>query len=113
MTWVDLKKIPIEKTFKPFDVVQLPCGSVSMVSEVSINQCQPDVEDQIKYSLIPLVGPNTVTAWFQHHELKYCCNIMLVLAQQMCHPHGQNRSHVKTILNIDDTRPTLKESRNV
>jgi len=107
MTWVNIEEIPITKTFKPFDIVQLSCGSVGMVSEVNINQCQPDVKQQIKYSLIPLAGPNTTVAWFYHSDLKYCCNIMLKIAQKMCHAHGQNQEFVQTILNIKDTRPTL------
>ncbi len=87
----------MKKSYKPFDIVSDKDGNVGMIREVSVNSCQESFESQISYAIAWLTGDMGKVAWFNHGELKRHCNIMLKIAEEMCHPMGGNARKVESL----------------
>lgn len=92
-------KETLKKAYKPFDVVTDGCGSVGFIGEVSVNECQENFDGQISYSVVWLVGKQTKRSWFSHAELKVECNLFVKIAENMCHPFGDNARMVSKLFN--------------
>ena len=88
----------LNKVYRPFDLAKLKCGSIVMIEEVSINDCQERFEHQVSYSVSTLCGSNKICAWFCHDELDVFGNIMNIIAIAMTNDQGSNERWVKKLL---------------
>lgn len=82
---------------KPYDVISYQ-GAVGYIEEVDINQCQDELQHQLSYSVNWLVKCSHKSAWFNHGELKYECNLFQKIAVSSCHPMGNNKKWVKELM---------------
>lgn len=89
----------LKEAYKPFDIVSDSNGSVGFIREVSVNSCQPDGH-QISYAIEWLFGSTVKVAWFDHSELKRHCNLMLKIAEGLCHPFGNNKEYVSKLISF-------------
>jgi hypothetical protein len=87
----------LRKAYKPLDIVSDKHGNVGMIQEVSVNNCQESFDWQISYSVTWLTGSERKVAWFHHDELQRHCNLMLKIAENMCHPMGNNARKVESL----------------
>ncbi len=89
-------KKSLKESFKPFDIISDKKGSLGLIQEVSVNQCQPEPY-QISYSIRWFYGPQTKFAWFQKEDLVKHGNLFIIIAEMTCHPFGGNKSKVKNL----------------
>lgn len=92
----EVKQETLINAYKPFDVVTNEEGDVGFVSEVSVNDCQDHPKHQISYHITWLVG-RSYNAWWDHEKLTLHSNLMIKIAECMCHPMGHNSKHVETL----------------
>lgn len=109
-----IKKETLNWAYKPFDVVtnsdkgKLKFGDamdVGLIREVNVNNCQDEPKHQITYAVNWLILNDrklVKSAWFDHDELTYHCNLLIEIAKMACHPFGHNKEHVQTLFNAMD-----------
>lgn len=95
----EIKKETLEWAHKPYDIVTDIEGNVGFIQEVSVNDCQESPEAQISYSVNWLTGDNYKTAWFDHDELTYQCNMFVKIAESSCHAFGSSANSVQALFN--------------
>lgn len=88
----------LKKAFKPYDIVTDKDGNVGFISEVNVNECQDDFDDQIRYSVNWMIGEGNKSAWYKHPELTSHCNMLIKIAEQSCNPLGNNKYHVTKLM---------------
>lgn len=88
----------LKDALKPFDIISIKNGSVGYITEVSVNTCQP-TGHQIGYSITWLVGNENKSAWWDHEELTFHCNIFIKIAEDCCHNIGRNQGMVQKLFN--------------
>lgn len=88
----------LKKAFKPYDIVTDKDGNVGFISEVNVNECQDGFDDQISYSVNWMIGKGYKSAWYQHSELTSHCNMLIKIAEQSCHPSGNNKYSVTKLM---------------
>lgn len=85
-------------SYKPFDIVEDAEGNVGFISEVNVNDCQPEGH-QISYSVTWLkLNGSPYNAWWDHSDLTRHCNLFVKIAESTCHPAGSNAKWAKTVL---------------
>jgi len=89
----------IKNTYNPFDIVTNSKGDVGYISEVNINDCQPEEKDQISYAVNWLVGNELKRAWWDHDELTAHCNLFVEIAGEACHPSGGGQHKIPLLFN--------------
>ena len=94
----EVTKETLEKAYKPYDVVTNKNGDVGFIQETSVNDCQKGFNSQINYSITWIVGTETRSAWWGHHELKRHTNIFIEIAKCSCHPFGNNEAWVEKLM---------------
>lgn len=74
----------------PFDVVRHENGSVGFITEVNINDCQPELKHQLSYGIYWFAGSDLHFAWWDHDDpnLTFHENLFEALASLMAHPFG-------------------------
>ncbi len=87
----------MNEAYKPFDIVSIENGSVGYINEVSVNTCQDDPMEQLKYSITWLYGDNDKNAWWYGYELRYHCNLFIKIAEETCNTNSNNDKYVKTL----------------
>ena len=87
----------LKKCFLPFDVVSDKDGNVGLIQEVNLNDCQPEAEDQVSYSVCWLVGRARKVAWFRHAELDRHSNIFEKISEMSCHPFGRGKNAISIL----------------
>lgn len=93
----DVEQETLDWAHKPFDVVTNKDGDVGYIEEVNVNSSQKTPNEQISYSVRWLVGKETKSAWFDHHELIRHTNIFIEIAKSACHPFGNNELQVESL----------------
>jgi hypothetical protein len=94
----EVKETTLIGALKPFDIVSIENGAVGYVREVSVNDCQADAKNQIRYAVNWLIGYGK-TAWWDHNDLKYHCNLFVKIAEDACHNMGRNEARVQELFN--------------
>jgi hypothetical protein len=93
-----IEKETLQKAYKPYDVVTDIDDNVGLIQEVNINTCQSGFDSQIEYSVCWLIRKtNPKCAWFDHEELTSHCNLFFKIAENSCHPMGNNSDWVKKL----------------
>lgn len=100
----EVTKASLKKALKPFDIVETKAGSIGFIKEVGVNHSQDSFAHQISYSVVWIVvsvleDGEPHNAWWSHSELKFHCNIMIKIAEEMCHNFGDNSEHVQKLFN--------------
>lgn len=88
----------LKRAYKPYDIVSDKEGNVGFIYEVSVNECQESFDDQISYSVEWIIGKTGLCSWYRHYELTSHCNMLIKIAEQSCHPMGNNRSNVLELM---------------
>lgn len=95
----NVTKQTLVNAYKPFDVVSNERGDVGYIREVNVNDCQPNPVDQISYAVTWLVGNETKSAWWDHQELTYHCNLFVEIAKNTCSSFSTSGRRVQELFN--------------
>ena len=90
----------LAKARRPFDVVRYKDGAVGFITEVNINDAQPELEHQLSYAIHWLCGSDLHFAWWAHDTpgLTFHENLFEVFAAHMAHPFGCGRTSLERVL---------------